>query len=226
MAAPSASNTIIVVTGGDPIDPASVATLPEGALVVAADSGVDRAQALGLPVHVAVGDFDSVTPAGLRRAEADGAVIERHPTAKDATDMELALDAALARGARHIVVLGGHGGRLDHLLANALLLASPRWAGATVVAHMGGARVTVVRDHVVLTGVGGDLVSLLTAHGPARGVSTEGLLYPLQDEDLMPGSSRGVSNELTAARAEVRLRHGVLLAIQPGLPGTPQDRRS
>ena len=84
--------------------------------MIAADGGVDRALALGLHVDVAIGDFDSVTAAGLAAVEAAGARIERHPTAKDATDLELALDAALALAPARIVVIGSGGGRLDHLL--------------------------------------------------------------------------------------------------------------
>lgn len=223
MAEPS-SKTIVVVTGGDPVAPAALDAVPVGALVVAADSGVDHALALGLAIHTAVGDFDSVTPEGLARAEAAGAVVTHHPRAKDATDLELALDTALELGADRIVVLGGHGGRLDHLLANALLLASPRYADVEVVAEMGGARVTVVRARAVLRGDAGDLVSLLPAHGPARGVRTEGLRFPLADEDLPPGTSRGVSNQLEAAEAVVTLREGTILAIQAGTAGTDPPR--
>jgi len=220
MAAPGASDTIIVVTGGDPVDVAHLPPLPAGALVIAADSGVDRAHALGLEVDVAVGDFDSITAGGMQRATDGGSDVQRHPEAKDATDLELAIDAAAARGPRRIVVIGGHGGRLDHLLANALLLAAARYAPVDLVAQMGVARVTVIRSSAVLTGTPGDLVTLLAIHGPAVGVTTDGLLYPLHDEDLAPGSTRGVSNELADERAEVRVRDGVLLAIQPGQPGT------
>jgi hypothetical protein len=39
------------------------------------------------------------------------------------------------------------------------------------------------------------------------------------------GSTRGVSNELAAAEASVRLRSGVLIAVQPGLAGTHWRRR-
>ena len=226
MAAPSASDTIIVVTGGDPIDPAELGRIPEGALVIAADSGVELAQALGLPIHLAIGDFDSVDPVALRAAEAAGALVERHPVAKDATDLELALDAALVRGPRRVHVIGGHGGRLDHLLANALLLAAPAYAGVELVAHMGPARVTVIRTEATLVGGPGDLVTLLAVHGPARGVVTEGLLYPLARDDLQPGSTRGVSNEMTAAHAVVSLDSGVLLAVQPGQSGTHQLQRT
>jgi thiamine pyrophosphokinase len=117
-------------------------------------------------------------------------------------------------------VLGGHGGRLDHLLGNALLLASPAYASAAVTAQMGAALLTVVWRSAVLTGPAGDLVSLVPLHGAAEGVTTTGLLYPLVREDLRPGSTRGISNELTQARAEVQVAHGVLVAVQPGSLGT------
>ena len=214
------STTVVVVTGGDPLDGVDLPALPDDAIVVAADSGVDRAEALGLRVDVAVGDFDSVTHGGLDRAERLGAKVERHPEAKDATDLELALDVARSLGPRRVVVLGGHGGRLDHLLANALLLAQPALVDVDVVAQMGAARVTVVWRRAELHGRAGDLVTLLPLHGPAEGVVTEGLLYPLRDEDLPPGSTRGVSNELVATTAVVTVRAGTLLAVQPGLAGT------
>ncbi|MET0727722.1 MAG: thiamine diphosphokinase [Acidimicrobiales bacterium] len=220
MAAPAASGTIIVVTGGDPVDRAVLGSLPTSAVVIAADSGIGHAQSLGLAIDVAVGDFDSVDPADLARAEQAGALIERHPEAKDATDLELALDVALTRQPERVIVVGGGGGRLDHLLANAVLLASPAYAAVGLVAHMGPATVTVVRREAALSGPPGDVVSLLAVHGAARRVTATGLLYPLHGEDLLPGSTRGVSNELVAAPAVVRLDDGVLLAVQPGHIGT------
>lgn len=220
MAAPGASDTVIVVTGGDPVERSDLPVLPPGAVVVAADSGIDRAHDLGLRVDVAVGDFDSVSSSALEAAERDGAQVQRHPEAKDATDLELALWAALDLQPARIAVIGGHGGRLDHLLANALLLASAAFAGVDLVAQMGPARVTVVRRSSHLDGSPGDLVTLLALHGRASGVTTEGLLYPLHDAELAAGSTRGVSNELTAPTATVQLRSGVLLAVQPGPTGS------
>lgn len=223
MAAQRASDTVVVVTGGDPVALEHLAIVPAGALVIAADSGIEHAHALGLTVDVALGDFDSVSPAALQRAVDGGAVVERHPEAKDATDLELALDAALVRGARRILVLGGHGGRLDHLLANAAVLASDRFVDVEIVAQMGDAVVTVIRAEATLAGAPGDLVSLLAVGGPATGVTTDGLRYPLADETLEPGSTRGVSNVLVGATAGVRLAAGVLLAVQPG-PPDPDER--
>jgi thiamine pyrophosphokinase len=220
MAAQGASDMVVVITGGDPVERAHLPDLPPGTRVVAADSGVEQAQALGLAIDLAVGDFDSVAPGALDVAAAAGATVERHPEAKDATDLELALDAARAFGSARIHVLGGHGGRFDHLLANALVLARPAYADVTITAQMGPARVAVVRAIATLRGPVGDLVTLLPVHGPARRVTTTGLLYPLNGEDLNPGSTRGVSNELVDDQATVALDAGVLLAIQPGQLGT------
>lgn len=208
--------TIVVVAGGDAVDPAHLDPVARTAFVIAADSGIDRAHDLGLAVDLAVGDFDSVSDAALDAVTASGAEVERHPAAKDATDLELALDAALLRSPDRVLVVGGHGGRLDHFLANAVLLAAPRYAGVEIVAQMGQALVTVVRSSAALRGAAGDLVSLVPVHGGATGVTTVGLRYPLHGEDLPPGSTRGVSNELVGTEANVRLDGGVLLAVQPG----------
>jgi len=117
---------VLVVAGGDRAVTAGATTLlPSDGLVVAADSGVDFAYEMGWRVDVAIGDFDSISAEGLARATAEGVRIERHPTAKDHTDLELALDEAIRLGASDMVVLGIGGGRLDHLLANLLVLASP-----------------------------------------------------------------------------------------------------
>ncbi len=78
--------------------------------------------------------------------------------------------------------------------------------------------VTVVHEQVELTGTAGALCSLLPLGGPAVGVVTDGLRFPLRRETLPPGTTRGVSNEFLGTRATVSLESGVLLAIIPA-PG-------
>jgi thiamine pyrophosphokinase len=209
---------VVVVAGGERAFAAPRHLRPD-ALVIAADSGVDHAHAIGLHVDVAIGDFDSVSAAGLARAEAEGARIERHPEAKDKTDLELALDEALRVEATDIVVLGIGGGRLDHLLANLLLLASPKYAGCAITALDGPVRVHVIqagRPATGLPGETGELLTLVPVGGAASGVTTTGLRYPLRSEPLPAGTSRGVSNVVESPSASVCLEAGTLLAIFPG----------
>lgn len=225
MADPSTTQ-VIVLTGGDPASASLAPQLPGDAYVIAADSGLQNAAALDLHVDLVVGDFDSVEPSVLRDAERLGATVERHPEAKDRTDLALALDVALTHAPADVTVVGGAGGRLDHLLANVLLLASPTYAPLRIRALMGPAVFHVVRDEVSFDGDLGEHVTLLPAHGAATDVRTEGLLYPLDGETLDAGSTRGVSNELTGGPARVRLGTGTLLVIRPGSLGTHARTRS
>jgi thiamine pyrophosphokinase len=205
----------LVFAGGDPLDARFTDALPVGAWIVAADSGLEHVHALGLHADLVVGDMDSVTAATLERAVAEGTVVEQHPADKDATDLELALDAAARAGATRVTVIGAGGGRLDHFLANALLFGSSDWESFELHALVGDAHVVVVRDRVELRGAVGSIVSLLPVAGPARGIRTTGLRWPLTGDDLLLGSTRGVSNEMTDPTATVSLADGVLLAIQP-----------
>jgi thiamine pyrophosphokinase len=206
--------SVIVVAGGGAVP--VHASLPAGAPVVAADEGLDSAIAAGLRVDVAVGDFDSATPAALTAAADAGTRVVRHPCAKDATDLELALDEAAALGPRRIVVVGVADGRLDHLLAGLLLLGAERYAQYEIDAVLGSATVHVVRGERRLEGERDELVSLLALHGPAVGVVTDGLAYPLRGETLLPGSTRGVSNMFVTTEARVAVERGVLVAVRPG----------
>ena len=206
---------VVVVAGGGPLSPRAADAVPRGAVVIAADDGLEQAQALGLEVALAVGDFDSASDEAVARAEAAGTRIERHPADKDATDLELALDAAARLGPSRILVLAPRGGRLDHELAGLLALASDRYSDSQIDALVGEAHVHIVRGARTLVGEAGELLSLLAVNGPAEGVTTDGLVYPLRDETLEPGSTRGVSNVFATETARVEVARGVLLAIRP-----------
>jgi thiamine pyrophosphokinase len=207
----------VVVLGGSPPHPDVVAHLADDRFVIAADSGLDHAHALGLGVDLVVGDLDSVTPDGLAAAIAAGIPVERHPSAKDAIDADLAVEAALARGARRLVVVSGGGDRLDHVLAGHLLLAHPRLVAVDVQAWAGAAWIRALQGpaRAPIAGPAGAFVSLVPVHGRADGVTTDGLRYPLHAEPLYAGSSRGISNELLGGPACVAVERGALLVIVP-----------
>ncbi len=222
MSSPPAGRVAVVVGGGGPpaVRVGDLGDLGVDPLVIAADSGLAGAAALGLDVDRVVGDMDSVDATLLQAAAEAGTRVDRHPEAKDATDLDLALDVARAASPSRLVVVTGQGDRFDHALSVALSISAPGRSAPPVEAWIGRAHLWVVRDEVALTGAPGDLLSLLPAHGPVTGVTTSGLLYPLDDEDLAAGTSRGVSNEWATDLATVRVRSGVLLAVAPGASGT------
>jgi thiamine pyrophosphokinase len=203
-----AEDTVVVVSGAAPLTATGLAAVPPGAPVVAADAGVDHARAAGVAVSLAVGDFDSVRELGDVPAE-------RHPAEKDATDLELALDAALALDPRRLLVLSGAGLRIDHLLVELGLVSGPRLGAVEVDAVFDRTTVHVVRAERRFGARVGDLVSLVAMHGPAVAVTTEGLVYPLRAETLEAGSSRGISNVVAEPEVRITLQSGVLLVLRP-----------
>jgi thiamine pyrophosphokinase len=116
------------------------------------------------------------------------------------------------------VVLGGSGGRLDHTLANILLLAHPQLAGRTIRFVEGREAVWLSTAHAEIDGRAGDTVSLIPLGGPARIAETTGLRWALHDETLAFGPARGMSNEMTGPRATVRIHDGLLWCIHTAGP--------
>lgn len=181
--------------------------------LIAADGGLRHLQRLGLAPVALVGDLDSVSVEDAAEAQRQGAQILRHPPAKDNTDLELALQFALDEGFTCIRLAGMLGGRVDHLLGNLFLLALPALEGLDVRIEEGSQEIFVIRAQGFIDGRAGERVSLLALHGAAHGVTTAGLEYPLRGETLWPYGSRGISNVMNAARAEVRVEQGQILCI-------------
>jgi thiamine pyrophosphokinase len=207
---------VIVVAGGNAA-PEDAALLSDADRVIAADSGANWLEGCGVLPDLVIGDMDSIDPALLDRLVAQGIEVERHPTEKDASDVELALSRAIADGADQVVILGALGGeRLDHELANLLLLIDRRWDGIDARAVRAGTTVRALRGggHLELDGSAGNRVSLLPIEGDATGVRTSGLRYPLAGETLQSGRSRGLSNEIEQGPASVSLEGGTLLIIE------------
>ncbi|MEJ7801786.1 MAG: thiamine diphosphokinase [Candidatus Limnocylindria bacterium] len=212
---------VVVVASGE-LDASDAAWLEDADLVIAADGGANSLDRLGMRPNLLVGDLDSIDLLLLDRLEAGGTRVERHPIDKEASDTELAVAAAFDAGASAVVVLGAMGGaRIDHEIANLLLLADASLAGRDVRAARGGTHVRAlhVGERIHLSGSVGDLVTLLSVGGTADGVTTEGLRWPLVEATLEMGRSRGLSNEIIAAPASVRIGNGTLLVVETASRG-------
>ena len=197
--------------------PAARRLVQPGDFLVAADGGLRHLQSLNLLPGLLIGDLDSVTREDIAALQSAGVEIRRYPVEKNETDLELALLAVAMAGCRTIRVAGGLGGRLDQTLGNLFLLMLPGMEYLDLRLDDGREEVCLVRRQTLLEGHPGDVVSLLPFNGPASGIETEGLSYPLERETLYPEHTRGISNVMLGARAAISLEKGLLLCIHTRL---------
>lgn len=214
---PNAPRRTIIFANGLVSDlEAARATLRSDDYLISADGGLRYYQALGLRPHVLVGDLDSIEAGDEDALRAAGTRVERFPRRKDETDLELALRLALAEGATDILIFGALGGRWDQTLANLLLLAHPDFRAVRVRLLDGPQQIYLVQGQTVVEGQPGDTVSLVALNGDARGVTTDGLEYPLARGPLRFGSTLGISNVLLGTRATVTVESGLVACVVIG----------
>ena len=185
-------------------------------LVIAADGGLRHTQAIGITPTLILGDFDSLgyTP--------DESLV--FPVEKDDTDAMLAAREGLRRGCDAFYFYGSlDGKRLDHTVANFQTLQFLADQGATGYLIGADYLVTVVKNGTLRFPAGATgIVSLFCLGADARGVTLEGLKYPLEDGTLTAGFPLGVSNHFIGTDATVSVRDGSLLVLWDRKNGFPQ----
>jgi len=185
--------------------------------LIAADGGWHHLQALHLQPDVLIGDFDSLSPQELQSIQAHGIKTIQHPRRKDETDLELALRYAVQNGSNRITILGGLGARWDQTVANMLLLTQKEFQDIPITLVDGNQVLFTLsagsRSTAQIEGQPGDTVSLLPLIGDVHGITTRGLEYPLHNETLTLGSTRGVSNTLLQSTATVMIQSGILMIV-------------
>ena len=184
--------------------------------IIAADGGLAHTEKFGITPHEILGDFDSLgyTPRGA-------AVF---PVEKDDTDAMLAVRRGLSLGFREFLLYGSlDGPRLDHTVANfqTLQFLADREARGCLVGNR--QMVTVVKNGKLRFPAGcSGTVSLFCMGPEARGVTLDGLYYPLKNGTLTPGFPLGVSNHFTGEAASVSVEQGSLLVIWDRENGLPE----
>lgn len=182
-----------------------------GDLTIAADSGLRNARLLGERVDIVLGDMDSLGDEPLP----DGAEQLLFPPEKDLTDAQLAVEAAIARGADDIVIVGGLDGRLDHTLSLLGILEDMTRRGVHIIALSGDNRIRYINStSTLLPRSGYKYLSLIAAEGKVKGVSVEGCKYPLKNATVTSRLQFAVSNEIVENCALVSVRKGGMFIIE------------
>lgn len=185
------------------------------AVIYAVDGGLTVADAAGILPDYLVGDFDTAEEVLVARYE-ERCVTLRHKPEKDATDTELAIDEALARGAERIILLGATGSRMDHTMANIHMLYRILQKGKKAFILNENNRISLHKEGFVIKGdeLFGQYISFLPFFGEVTGVTLKGFKYPLSGETLTAGISLGISNEGREDTMEVSFTSGYLLMIE------------
>lgn len=198
----------VILSGGQITDYSRIKPLIRDTdTIICADSGYDHAAAMGLSADALLGDFDSISkiPEGVKTIS--------YPAKKNFTDTELAAAWAKEQGYKEYLFLGATGRRMDHTLANLYLAAGMSAAGLYCEIADEYCRIIPIKNSSLsLDERAGTTVSLIPLEH-CRGISNENMEYPLQDAELLPETTRGISNVITKSPAGVSVRKGLLLVI-------------
>lgn len=209
----------VIISGGHIEDLFAVEWLQKNKYdkLIAADSGMNFLHRNGIIPDIIAGDFDSVSSESLNMfSKMDGVEILRLNPIKDDTDTEFVIREAIRRGATSITLLGATGTRLDHVLANVYLLGIGLEEGVSISIVDAHNRIRMIEKSLGISRAEqfGRFVSILPVQGDAKGVTLEGMKYPLKDAEVASFSSLGISNEIVKDVAKISVKMGTLLVIE------------
>ncbi len=181
-------------------------------LIICADGGAVFAKKQNIIPHVIIGDCDSISLPVKSFFEKKHVEFVKYPSEKDYTDSELAVEYAIKKGAKELVIYGLFGDRIDHMISNIYHLSNVSLRTSCVFVE-GMTEMQFIDSSIILNGKKGDELSLIPLKDTVKGVTTNGLYYPLKNEDLPFGTTRGISNVFEGIRAKVTVKKGILFVI-------------
>lgn len=186
-------------------------------VILAADAGMEALYRDHILPDIIVGDFDSVNSDTLEYFH-DKEQIEvcmLNPE-KDDTDTEYAIREAIRRQAREIVIVGGTGTRIDHVLGNICLLGIGLEHQVKICLVDEHNRMRMIDQPLTLKKAEqyGKYVSLIPFSEYVQGVTLRGFKYPLTDYTMGGFNSLGISNEIVSEEASISLTSGQLIVIE------------
>lgn len=184
--------------------------------VIGVDGGTNYLLEAGIIPDIVIGDMDSLSAEHIQQLKDNWVNVFQFNNDKDETDLELALLYVAEQPdweEKVINIYGAQGGRLDHEIANLMLLTHPKLQSRNIRLYAPHQTTFLILDHTVIHGRAGDTVSLIPLKGDAQIAQTENLKWPLIDSTLKFGPARGISNVMMAANCSVTIESGMVLCI-------------
>ena len=200
-----------IYSGGE-IFPQYISEKPDGEdIVIAADSGYNNAKKLGVTPQILIGDFDSI-----KGHPDDVDEIIQLPCEKDVTDTQYAIEVAIKKGAREIVIICGTGGRFDHAISNMCILEGLHKKGIRATIVSGQNRIRYIKDtgFILIRDKNYKYFSILAADEKVKGVTIEGGKYPLSKKTILREHQFAVSNEIEKNCALITVKKGGIYIIE------------
>lgn len=183
--------------------------------ILVLDGALDRVLARGIKVDAVLGDFDSITTRELN-VQDEQDIRWVHAEDQTKTDLEKGLEFLIQEGHEAVNIVWATGRRLDHAHNNLITMAKFR----------NELTICMLDDHsraFCLKPAPSEFIKRYPTHSilslipltDVQGVSTKGLLYNLNDEDLEIPQRTGSSNEVvTPENISITFKSGILILME------------
>ena len=201
---------VAIVAGG------RVETIPlDLDVYVGVDAGCLTLLEQGLPLALAVGDFDSVSEEDFQSIKKNSQEMKTSVAEKNDTDLELAVKAVAERWPQaEVMIYGAFWGRMDHHLASVFLPSDPE-----IAPHMSMLHLLDRQNHLCYRPSGRHVIEAMEGFNyigfmPAEGarIRIEGAKYPLSEDNYFKKAIYG-SNEFIDQPIVVTVDRGYLIII-------------
>lgn len=186
----------------------------ENDFILCADGGINHLMQINAIPDLIVGDLDSVSQTGIEYIKKNNIIVEKFPVMKDETDTDLALNYLILRKYKQITIAGGIGSRIDHTMGNIFLLRK---------LNKNGIKACIINENNIIHLVEKDIrlfkreeyyTSVIPISLNGIEITTSGFLYPLSNEHIEFGSTRGISNVLNQDIGIITIHKGEALVIE------------
>lgn len=179
--------------------------------ILSADGGTNYCIKASVMPNAVIGDLDSISREVLDIVYEKNIPVEKFPVKKDRTDSELAIDYLIQKEFKDITLIGAIGSRMDHTLANLLLLNK---------LHGKGIKGKIVAENNIIYLVDNELIvnkeedfylSVIPITNSGTLISLKGFEYELDNIRIGFGSTRGISNKIVKDKGIIKVHEGKCL---------------